>query len=82
MICPHTNCKADIEYLQPATASLAALPTSETSFMVTCCTCKQRFEPPGAPRMVREARQGGGGKDKPKQYKRKMGTDERPLDMT
>lgn len=79
--CPYVNCKTIIEYAQPSTTTLAALPITETSFRVTCCKCKQRFEPPGAPRLIREARQNGG-KEKPKVNKRRIGTDERPLDMT
>jgi hypothetical protein len=79
--CPYPACKANIEYQNPSTSSLASLPSSETSFRVTCCTCKQRFEPPGAPRLVREAKQSNG-KDKPKANKRRIGTDEKPLDTT
>ncbi|PWN34065.1 DnaJ-domain-containing protein [Meira miltonrushii] len=79
--CPYPNCKAIIEYAQPSTTTLAGLPITETSFRVTCCKCKQRFEPPGAPRLIREARQNGG-KEKPKVNKRRIGTDDRPLDMT
>ncbi|MCO5566012.1 hypothetical protein L7F22_019687 [Adiantum nelumboides] len=79
--CPYPNCKGIIEFLQPSTTTLAGLPITETSFRVTCCKCKQRFEPPGAPRLIREARQNGG-KEKAKVNKRRIGTDERPLDMT
>lgn len=81
--CPYPACRAAIEYLPPNASALSSLPVSETSFRVTCCTCKQRFEPPGAPRMVREARQANG-KDRPAKptNKRRIGTDERPLDMT
>lgn len=79
--CPYPTCRASIEYLPPSGAQLAALPSSETSFKVTCCTCGKNFEPPGAPRMVREAK-GNGGKAIEGARKRRIGTDERPLDMT
>ena len=77
--CPYTDCRASIEYLPPSSADLAALPATETSFKVTCCTCKKNFEPPGAPKLVREAKKNGG---KDVARKRRIGTDENPLDMS
>ncbi|TKY87762.1 hypothetical protein EX895_003343 [Sporisorium graminicola] len=77
--CPYTTCRASIEYLPPANADLAALPSHETSFTVTCCSCNKQFEPPGATKMVREARKSGG---KDVARKRRIGTDDNPLDMT
>ena len=78
--CPYTACRASIEYLPPSASDLASLPTHETSFTVTCCNCSKPFEPPGATKMVREARKSGG-KDLAAR-KRRIGTDENPLDMT
>lgn len=80
--CPYPLCRASLEYLPPAPAQLAALPAGETTFKATCATCSQRFEPPGAVRMLREARAAGGGAGAGKQVKnkRRIGTDERPLD--
>ncbi|CDU23055.1 related to DnaJ-like protein [Sporisorium scitamineum] len=77
--CPYTTCRASIEYLPPSNADLAALPSHETSFTVTCCSCNKQFEPPGATKLVREARKSGG---KDVARKRRIGTDENPLDMT
>ncbi|SPO25144.1 related to DnaJ-like protein [Ustilago trichophora] len=77
--CPYTTCRASIEYLPPSPAHLSALPSHETSFTVTCCNCNKQFEPPGATKMVREARKSGG---KEVARKRRIGTDENPLDMT
>ncbi|SJX66026.1 related to DnaJ-like protein [Sporisorium reilianum f. sp. reilianum] len=77
--CPYTTCRASIEYLPPSNADLAALPSHETSFTVTCCSCTKQFEPPGATKMVREARKSGG---KDVARKRRIGTDDNPLDMT
>ncbi|KAI3483307.1 hypothetical protein L1887_53798 [Cichorium endivia] len=58
--CPYTTCRSSIEYLPPSAAELAALPSHETSFTVTCCTCSKQFEPPGATKLVRDARKSGG----------------------
>ncbi|KAL9932151.1 hypothetical protein V8E36_008923 [Tilletia maclaganii] len=95
--CPYTTCRASIEYLPPTRDALASLPASETTFKITCCACQQRFEPPGATRTVREARAGGGGAGASgtgasggsgaggagaERRKRRIGTDENPLDMT
>ncbi|SPO32195.1 related to DnaJ-like protein [Ustilago trichophora] len=77
--CPYTTCRASIEYLAPSPADLSALPSHESSFTVTCCSCNKQFEPPGATKMVREARKSGG---KDVARKRRIGTDENPLDMT
>lgn len=77
--CPYTTCRASIEYLPPSASDLAALPSQETSFTVTCCSCTKQFEPPGATKLVREARKSGG---KDVARKRRIGTDENPLDMT
>lgn len=77
--CPYTTCRASIEYLPPSNADLATLPSHETSFTVTCCSCSKQFEPAGATKMVREARKSGG---KDVARKRRIGTDENPLDMT
>ncbi|KAJ1020103.1 hypothetical protein NDA16_004383 [Ustilago loliicola] len=77
--CPYTTCRASIEYLPPSSSELAALPSHETSFTVTCCSCNKQFEPPGATKMVREARKSGG---KDVARKRRIGTDQNPLDMT
>ncbi|EST05800.1 DNAJ-containing protein, X-domain protein [Kalmanozyma brasiliensis GHG001] len=77
--CPYTTCRASIEYLPPSASDLAALPSHETSFTVTCCSCNKQFEPPNATKMVREARKSGG-KDVAAR-KRRIGTDENPLDM-
>ncbi|CAD6884306.1 unnamed protein product [Tilletia controversa] len=94
LACPYTTCRASIEYLPPTRDTLSALPANETTFKVTCCACKQRFEPPGATRIVREARaaggngSGGGGQanggngGEAQRRKRRIGTDENPLDMT
>ncbi|SOV09022.1 related to DnaJ-like protein [Ustilago sp. UG-2017a] len=76
--CPDKTCRASIEYLAPPCSDLAALPSHETSFTVTCCSCNKQFEPPGATKMVREARKSGG---KDVTRKRRIGTDEKPLDM-
>jgi hypothetical protein len=81
--CPYPQCRASLEYLPPAPAQLAALPAAETTFKATCATCAQRFEPPGAARVLREARAAGGGAGaagKQLKNKRRIGTDERPLD--
>ncbi|KAK0544969.1 DnaJ-like protein [Tilletia horrida] len=87
--CPYTNCRASIEYLPPSRDTLAALPASETTFKITCCVCQQRFEPPGATRQVREARAAGpasgagaSGNGDAQRRKRRIGTDENPLDLT
>ncbi|KAK0533747.1 DnaJ-like protein [Tilletia horrida] len=89
--CPYPSCRASIEYLPPTRDTLVALPASETTFKITCCACSQRFEPPGATRIVREARAGGGGAGagaggaaggSGERRKRRIGTDENPLDMT
>ncbi|SPO44669.1 related to DnaJ-like protein [Moesziomyces antarcticus] len=77
--CPYTTCRSSIEYLPPSAAELAALPSHETSFTVTCCTCSKQFEPPGATKLVRDARKSGG---KDVARKRRIGTDDNPLDMT
>ena len=77
--CPYPTCRASIEYLPPSASDLTALPSHETSFTVTCCSCSKQFEPPGATKMVREARKSGG---KDVARKRRIGTDENPLDMT
>ncbi|PWN50839.1 DnaJ-domain-containing protein [Violaceomyces palustris] len=82
--CPYTDCRETIEYLPPPPTALAALPAHETSFKVTCCKCNKNFEPPGAPKLVREAKKNGG-KEQSKvamAKKRRIGTDENPLDMT
>ncbi|EPQ29926.1 uncharacterized protein PFL1_02598 [Pseudozyma flocculosa PF-1] len=78
--CPYTDCRSSIEYLPPSPSELAALPPSETSFKVTCCKCNKNFEPPGAPKLVREARKSGG-KEGGQVRKRRIGTDDNPLDM-
>ncbi|SNX83582.1 related to DnaJ-like protein [Melanopsichium pennsylvanicum] len=77
--CPYTTCRASIEYLPPCPSDLSSLPSHETSFTVTCCSCNKQFEPPGATKLVREARKSGG---KDVARKRRIGTDENPLDMT
>ncbi|PWZ01608.1 DnaJ-domain-containing protein [Testicularia cyperi] len=79
VLCPYPTCRASIEYLPPSNTQLAALPSHDTSFTVTCCTCSKQFEPPGASKMVREAKKSGG---KEVARKRRIGTDENPLDMT
>ncbi|KDN48460.1 DnaJ-domain-containing protein [Tilletiaria anomala UBC 951] len=87
--CPYTDCRVTIEYLPPSPETLRAnVQPHQTSFSVTCCKCRRNFEPPGAPRLVREARSGAtsaGGQNgtvgEPVR-KRRIGTDERPLDMT
>lgn len=80
--CPYPTCGSAIEYLPPSAAQLSALPSHETSFTVTCCTCKKKFEPPGASKTVREAKKSGGKDVAAGSRKRRIGTDENPLDMT
>lgn len=80
LTCPYPKCGAAIEYLPPSSATLAALPSSESTYQVTCCACTQRFEPPGAGKSVKEAK-AGSGKGKEAARRRRIGTDEKPLDM-
>lgn len=80
--CPYTDCRAQIEYKRPKAEDVAALPSSVTSFSVTCVECKRNFDPPGAPRLLREIRSEAKGGKKEVANKRRIGTDERPLDMT
>lgn len=80
--CPYTDCRAQIEYKRPKVEDVAALPSSVTSFSVTCVECKRNFDPPGAPRILREIRADAKGGKKEMANKRRIGTDERPLDMT
>ena len=59
------------------------MPSTLTTFSVTCVACQRNFDPPGAPKILREVRaeiKGDGGKRDV--AKRRIGTDERPLDMT
>lgn len=84
--CPYVDCKASIEYLPPTSSSVSSLPSTVNSFSVTCCKCKKNFDPPGSGRLLREARASAGGDangaDKKVSKKRRIGTDENPLDMT
>lgn len=80
--CPYTDCKASIEYLAPTPEAVAAVPISTTTFSVTCTSCGRNFDPPGAPDILRKIR--GSAKDGKREGtgKRRIGTDERPLDMS
>ncbi|PKI82970.1 hypothetical protein MVES_002810 [Malassezia vespertilionis] len=72
-----------IEYLPPGPETAAALPESVSTFSVACVECHRKFDPPGAPKTLREARKkanGYGGRGAT--HKRRIGTDERPLDMS
>lgn len=79
--CPYTDCRAQIEYQRPTVEAVAGLPSSVTTFSVTCVACQRNFDPPGAPKLLREVRaESKSGKEVTS--KRRLGTDERPLDMT
>lgn len=80
--CPYTDCRAQIEYQRPSTEAVAELPSTVTTFSVTCVECKRNFDPPGAPRLLREIRAESKNGKKEVANKRRIGTDERPLDMT
>lgn len=58
------------------------MPSSVTTFSVTCVACHRNFDPPGASKTLREVRaqmENGGNVTK---NKRLIGTDENPIDMT
>ena len=76
--CPYTDCRTSVEYLPPTPEAVAALPAGATSFSVQCAKCRRNFDPPGAPKMLRELRARSEGRVS----KRRIGTDEHPIDMT
>ncbi|CAO1635093.1 unnamed protein product [Parajaminaea phylloscopi] len=87
--CPYPKCRTTLEYPAPTPQQAAALSPTDNTFKVTCFKCKGRFEPPNAGRTIREAKGaangangGSGSGTKVQQTKRRIGTDERPLDMT
>ncbi len=87
--CPYTDCRQSLEYLPPTPEALREkVPAHQNSFSVTCAKCRRNFEPPGAPGKVREARAGkksaggGAGGAGASGNKRRIGTDERPLDTS
>lgn len=75
--CPYTDCRAAIEFLPPTAEDVQSLPASATSFSVACVQCKRNFAPPSASKLLREARNKG-----KRDVRRRIGTDEHPLDMT
>ncbi|WFD36815.1 hypothetical protein MCUN1_003705 [Malassezia cuniculi] len=77
--CPYTDCRTTVEYLTPSIDAVAALPPSTTTFSVQCAKCKRNFDPPGAPKLLRELRSKSEGRSS---SKRRIGTDEHPIDMT
>lgn len=82
--CPYTDCKASVEYKPPTVEQVQAVPSNVTTFSVTCIACQRNFDPPGASKTLREVRaqiNGGDGK-KENHSRRRIGTDEKPLDMT
>lgn len=81
--CPYVDCRVAIEYQPPTTEAVGALPSTVTTFSVTCVACNRNFDPPGASKMLREVRAQihTGGKVS-SSAKRRIGTDENPLDMT
>lgn len=80
--CPYTDCRASVEYQPPTLEAVAKVPTSVTTFAVTCASCERNFDPPGASKTLREVRAQGRGDGQREAAKRRIGTDERPLDMT
>lgn len=78
--CPYVDCKVLVEYQPPSVEAVKSVPASVTTFSVTCCACHRNFDPPAAPKTLREVRaqiKGSG-----ETSKRRIGTDEHPLDMT
>lgn len=78
VLCPYTDCRTSVEYLPPTPEAVAALPAGATSFSVQCAKCRRNFDPPGAPKLLRELRARSEGRVS----KRRIGTDEHPIDMT
>ena len=83
--CPYVDCRQQLEYLPPSPETLREKVAAHlNSFSVSCSKCKRNFDPPGAPRLVREARSGktSGATGAGGAAKRRIGTDEKPLDTT
>ena len=76
--CSYTDCRTTVEYLPPTPEAVAALPSGTLSFSVQCAKCDRNFDPPGAPKLLREVR----AKSEGRSSKRRIGTDENPIDMT
>ncbi|WFD29788.1 hypothetical protein MSPP1_000801 [Malassezia sp. CBS 17886] len=71
--------------MPPSVEAVALLAPGVTSFSVSCVQCGRKFDPPGAPKTLREIRSGimaGDKGEKKRDIKRRIGTDEHPLDMT
>ncbi|CCU97966.1 unnamed protein product [Malassezia sympodialis ATCC 42132] len=81
--CPYVDCRASIEFQPPTLEAVKKVPASVTTFSVTCVVCGRNFDPPGAPKLLREVRSQGAHDAKGEQgAKRLIGTDEHPIDMS
>lgn len=80
--CPYPQCGTQLEYLPPTASQVSNLPSTDKTFKVTCFSCKGRFEPPNSARLLREARGSTAADEKRAAApKRRIGTDQRPLDL-
>lgn len=81
--CPYVDCRASIEFQPPTPEAVKKVPVSVTTFSVTCVACSRNFDPPGAPKLLREVRSQGAHDGKSENRpKRLIGTDENPIDMS
>ena len=81
--CPYVDCRGSIEYLAPTKESVSSLPAHVTTFSVTCAACHRNFDPPASSKTLREIRaQLQHGERGSQKIRRRIGTDENPLDMT
>ena len=81
--CPYVDCRVSIEYLAPTKESVSTLPAHVTTFSVTCAACHRNFDPPASSKTLREIRaQLQHGERGSQKIRRRIGTDENPLDMT
>lgn len=77
------DCRVSIEFQPPTLEAVKKVPASVTTFSVTCEACHRNFDPPGAPKLLREVRSQGTRDSKGEQGpKRLIGTDEHPIDMS
>lgn len=80
--CPYVDCRTSIEYQLPTFETVQKVPTNVTTFSVTCVACGRNFDPPGAPKLLREVRAKGTHEKGDVATKRRIGTDEHPIDMS
>ncbi|WFD25125.1 hypothetical protein MNAN1_000088 [Malassezia nana] len=80
--CPYVDCRTSIEYQLPTLEAVQKVPSTVTTFSVTCVACGRNFDPPGAPKLLREVRAQGTHEKGDVENKRRIGTDEHPLDMS